>query len=443
MNHYQFSLVLLISTLLLLPSNTIFGQIRIPVPGQLDLDHVNNSLKQFKIKDAYSFNIGEFYFHQLYGNGVVGLYETADLSLIIEGQMERKDNGSYVSDFKYHAVPKQASRPSDNVDFAPANLTLNANLNRGTVAGRAERRAANRTVISPSRRLRSPTADSGYYGPLGAGLTGYWKSNGNVSNYIDMKTSDKSIYWLSESQRPGREQSFVFIGKFREITSPPDEFGYRSSKYYRVTGSYYSLNKFNQTAKYFGQATYEGDWFMLKQKSATGTNFGKSKLPKTLHKQRMGVLSVSRIEALSKDACGEMNFKGNISSNSGLDELRVGESNVINFSRGNHWKHRYRWVADKSTIYHLKITLKDWDQSHLCGGGDDYVDINPERGRPDDLADVYLELMVTVDGFIHQKIGRTRVQLGRIGENITIQGDCGNSGLECAKITFRVDHDDL
>lgn len=449
MNHYKFSLVLLISTFFLLPVSRTFGQINFPnkIGGkkpkpQLPKDDINNNLNQLKIKDTYSFNVGEFYFQQLFGNGVVGLYETGDLALVIEGQMKKKADGKYISDFKYHAVPKQPFRPSDNVDFAPTNLILDASLSRGTVSGRIERRPANRTITSPSRRQRSPIMTSGYYGPLGAGLTGYWKSNGHVSNYIDMKTSDKSIYWLSESERRGREQSFVFIGKYREIPGPPDEFGKRPSHYYRITGSYYSLNKFNQSEKYFGQATYEGDWFFLKKVSSTGSSFGKSKLPNKLHKERMGILSVSRIEALSDDACGEMNFYGDISSQSGLTELRISESNVRSFNRRNRFSHKFRWVADKEVFYKIKILLKDWDNSVRCGGGDDYVDINPERGDADDLADAYLELMVNVDGTILQKVGRTAVRLGRVDEDISIQGDCGNGGLECAKITFRVSWDE-
>lgn len=258
-----------------------------------------------------------------------------------------------------------------------------------------------------------------------------------------MDAGDQTIHWLSEWGRNGREQTFIFIGRFREIPGPVDDFGNRPRFYYRITGSYYSLNKFRNVEKYFGQATYEGDWFILKKVSSTGSAYGQSKLPTILHKERMGSLSVRRIEALSEDACGEMDFYGNISSTSGVTELRTQESNDLIFSRSNLFTHDFRWVANESVDYEIKIVLKDWDGSAFCGGGNDYVDINPERGDTDDLADAYLELLVNVDGTIRRKVGSRTVRIGQIGEDITIQGDCSESGLECARVTFRVNWGDL
>lgn len=97
-----------------LPS--IFSQIiytppintNLPPTGQDVRDGVNATLNQVEFYDKFNFEIGEIYFHQLFGNQVVGLYETEDLCLIFEGGFTRNAENHLDFDLDYHPVPKTA-----------------------------------------------------------------------------------------------------------------------------------------------------------------------------------------------------------------------------------------------------------------------------------------------------------------------------------------------
>lgn len=432
-------LVLFLCTSLVFPI-TIYSQINLPNQGKDLRENAVRVTSAPKMKTSYSTNTGEFYFHQLAGNQVVGLYETETLALILEGTLKKSNSGKYNVRAKYRGIPKTPFKHDDNIDLTPISISLDENMQGGRLRTKERGRTINQTLNSPSRRHRQPAASSGFYGPSGAGITGYWKSSqGKVANYIDMNASNKTVYWLSETQNPGSEHAFIFIGNFREIPAPRDEFGNRPRRfYYRITGSYYSIDKFGKTEKYFGQATYEGDWFILKKKKATGS--GKNKLPSVMHKERFGKLIVKRILATSTDACSPspMNIFGEISSKSGIDKLRLTNSNDIRFDRNRTFNHKFRWTADKSTNYEIVIYLEDEDDA-FCGGGNDVIDINPEPSASGQVSTASLKLSINIDGAIYRSSRGRPVLLGQLGDEITVRGDCrsGNE-FECASITFKI-----
>jgi hypothetical protein len=119
-----------------------------------------------------------------------------------------------------------------------------------------------------------------------------------------------------------------------------------------------------------------------------------------------------------------MEFFGSIILGGRTTRFTVHEGNDISPRWGSH-----RIIGDAGTVDAI-ITIRD-DDDIVCGGGDDQVDVNPERSQQ--AVRVRLDISSKQVVLLDKQMNPMRV-VGGVGEPITMTGSHGD---ELGEITFR------
>lgn len=142
-------------------------------------------------------------------------------------------------------------------------------------------------------------------------------------------------------------------------------------------------------------------------------------------------LTVASLQAKSKDSCNEkMDFYA---------KLKIGNNRTYKTSikEGNYI--RPNWRNSATITGKTRVLVEIWDEDDsFCGGGDDKVDVNPNR-------DNFLYLYVDPVSRNIYRDKNYRVKIGRIGETITMEGNTysesigSEANIERGKIKFKFD----
>ncbi len=378
-------------------------------------------------------------------NEVYGLIEWDYAAVVFKGKIEKRGDNEVIVN-QYFPVPKGNSiNSTEGYRVSIGNIYIKNSGRTVAFTHTFESFRQNYELNKTTSRSFYPSKDdSGFTGPSGAGFTGTWECNDGGRYYMYQKSGTRgdepNLVWFGESantRTPGFTN--IFVGKVRRTTTPPDEFGQRRSVY-EIKGKYVDIPKGRASGK--GELTLRGDWWNLGRTAVVG-GFGGS----TWRKNRDLEVNIQRLEAISPDACGSMDFFGYTTIGADRKNYGVSEGNDI---RPN-WKHRAKWEYDRYGMVNISIVLKD-DDDFGCGGGDDKVDINPQPGSDDNIRALGLFLAIDSQGHIYQKKldGTRGDKIGRVGQAIEMRGNScstawndpssGNSDEECAKITFKIDY---
>ena len=150
--------------------------------------------------------------------------------------------------------------------------------------------------------------------------------------------------------------------------------------------------------------------------------------PLDTNKEREVTLRINRLQAVTEDACDEMEFYGSLRfTNPGnvSQSFPVREGNDIT----PNWKINGLVPPSRATI-DAYISIKEEDD-FFCGGGDDTVDVNPHS----ELTNLNLRINLDTMEIWSLHGNALAERLGFIGETISTRG---NGGDETAEMYFTI-----
>lgn len=199
---------------------------------------------------------------------------------------------------------------------------------------------------------------------------------------------------------------------------------------------------YDEKNKYIGRfgkdITFTGDSYRKSIRKGSNLETGQVVLrfEARVNTKKTMTLSINNLYAKSKDACGQMNFYAKTTISRG--RTRTTAQKEGNRIRPN-WRHSEK--VSPSALTSVKVEIMDYDRGIRCGGGDDKVDVNPERNK------TALLFYVDPTSKIIYRDRQKRKRVGRVGQNMTFEGYTtrttgvleGGDNIETGKVTLRID----
>lgn len=391
----------------------------------------------------------DIFLKRLGDTGIYGLLETQDYALVMKGEIQSVSSAGIVNlEVRYYPVPKGDGRPQlsdDANNFSDLRISHNGSLVHLTQI--VDGISTDHTLYLTSSPTWMPAVEvAGFQAPYGAGLTGLWWGNDGGRYYLHQVAFGPMVWFAEHEDRPPRFAN-VMIGRWSaDGVAPTHDLTTRREREYIIGGRWVDLSKGRTEGS--GEVSFRGNSNVLRKMSGDGYGATRLVRGRYLH------LNIKRLIAKTEDACGGMDFYGQMVIDGKTLDLDVMTGNDI---RPN-WKLTALW--NKSEPIEIMIALRDKDDGIRCGGGDDKVDINPQIGSDSEERAFNLYLLVHPNGDIFQKnkdgsrgriIGQTRFNITEDDATITMEGDVTNqtgfgrnvvasgaSREECARIEFEV-----